>query len=406
MTALAGTCQVTCPGPTCATLSGSAASFERVEPDPTVAALPPVDEPVAWIPSDIDAFANAATAWSTENAGTDWSFNLEASPWLVGDLRPGGLPSGLGPHYSKRDGRNSVAIVTNDFVLSAPAIPDHAIAFAISWNSTGPSCSKTDCDISINVDHIEKYESPQLGATSDKSLTWTLAHELGHCLGFSHWDGNISLMNSLYPAGGDPGAGGQWRLNADEYISLRALKPGAGSGTNAMLYRWRKPGSTAVEVWTPASASATGADLTLCEQTEWQNPIGPWCGVLLDDHVCEKGPLPIVAAANSTEAVVDTYVDYYLVAGPGASCSGDEYHFLGSRFVSLVPGVLEKIDTALIIPCGAPPGSYTVCAVVDAEDALGENPAARDDNVIYSEFTVNVAPHTSPSCPHALGVCD
>ena len=312
--------------------------------------------------SSIQAGANAWDAGASKaNRGAEWNFVRGSDVSVNGTLV---------------DNVNTVGALTAA-EWQAANLPSNWIA-ATKW-SANTSCEVKEFDIAFKSSVNWSNNAPS-NVSSGFSIGQTAAHEFGHAIGLDHETSVLATMNPVYPFGGDFN-GEPYRIGEDDYVGLTMVTdPGTSTGINLMLSRFEQLSSllgTSREVWTDDSLVESGKYWSACPG---------------DTISAVNGPSAIAAHIVGTNGTI-TEVEWRLNLSGGCS-SGDEIE-IGDLAVTMTvgsPTIVSPGGSGYVIPGYTPPGSYTLCAVIDPTSSISET--VETDNHIKSEKTFTVE-----SCP-------
>lgn len=222
-------------------------------------------------------------------------------------------------------------------------------------------------DIVFNSD-ISWCTSAPSACGSGFSIGQTAVHEMGHWVGFLHFNEGIATMNDDYPAGGDLGDT-TWRIHEDDYVGLVDHRPGSSTGNNFMVARYDYAGGgSSNEVWDASD--------------------GPWEFSRGSDTWPDERPDEILAVLEGTSNNLSPTVQWLLSAN--TNCTTLDY-LIGSRTPTLTSNTAYSIGpNAWNLADTVPTGNYYLCVIIDAGSSFSETSEA--DNTVISEVQVEVIP--------------
>jgi len=304
---------------------------------------------------EIERGGNAWLAgWSEINKGAEWAFarSNTTSDGAIGD------------------GWNNVRKKPNSWFYDQ-GFRDPPYPLALTINSLDSNCNRIDSDITFNELYTFSTGVPSEITTGNYSIGQVAEHEFGHSLGLGHEYDNISVMNPIYPEGGDI-AGYHFRLDEDSYVALTHLKPDSSgvTGNNLMLsvYQWDGgPNADSHEGWT----SSHVYDKSLAA---WSN---------------SGEPDPILAIIDGTD-ILTPLIEWRVATNTCFDGVGTEYT-VGTRTPTISSNLPYAVEPYSWDFSSVPTGStYHLCAKINADEALGES--AYDDNAIRSDTIIDVVP--------------
>lgn len=247
----------------------------------------------------------------------------------------------------------------------------------------------TDCGRIVETDMTIKDGSflvttPPLESDSidpqEYSFGQLVLHELGHMAGLAHESIPfiLSTMDHTWPHGGDLGEMG-YRIQESDFVGLRALYPGASTGGNLMLSRFR---------WVSLS-QAPSAKLAW---TSWER-VDPAEGLPDDGRTwaacpgelvpTQVGPWPVIATITGADGgTASPQVEWRLDTG---LCFTGVGYTLATRTPTLVINTPFQVEPSqgYQVPANTPPGLYTLCARIDANEQISES--SELDNTVMSD---------------------
>lgn len=303
-----------------------------------------------------DAIEDAAGAWRAGaqqlNRGADWQF-IRGADDPVGSL-------------DLADNQYHVSRLS-DAWLAGNGVPANAIGVAFRSYGAWPNCGVQGGDVVFRASTSWSTKLPAAAAAGTLSLGQTAIHEFGHIIGFDHENGDLQVMNTTYPFGGDISAA--YRINEDDYVGLQASYPDSSTGKNFMISKFLSTGGGgAVEIWTGANVNTSPND------------------VLAGAEV----PEDVVLIVTGTTAGLQVDVTWYLRPASGGACGDANSIAVGTASPTLgVNTTYSRNLSTWQIPASTPAGDYKVCAKIDPDGSFSET--REDDNSVVSDrlYVVN-----------------
>ncbi len=258
--------------------------------------------------------------------------------------------NGFDEVYARPEAWLSQHFCGNALACTLPGLPfpDTDIIF----NDSLPFCTETpshpDCD-------------------GEFSIGQTMVHEIGHKIGFIHENDNIATMNENYPSGGDINRT-KYRIHEDDSVGLQAHKGDSSTGRNLMIQRFGYDGDGE-------------ADETWVSNSTYDKSSSVWS---------QGGAPEFVQAIIEGTSTQSPLIQWRVEVSTSAECwdgIGTEY-VVGSRTPTIGPNIPYEVSPTLWNFTNVPVGTYKLCAMIDADDAITET--AEGDNKMRGEMIVTV----------------
>jgi hypothetical protein len=351
-------------------------------------------------------------------------------------------------------------LYANDFVILKTTFFPNGITYA-AYGDLGVHTNIAGCPVkwrriavNANFTGYGDYPHEQTSLQSQPDFTYTMMHEIGHSLGFAHFNAEIALMNPLLHYGGDPVDCAMdpdtpfYRLHADEFNVLESLTPSSTPTTNKnlMLYRFDTMPEVCPDaditiptrlpeydlndrrswlVWTGQTAECyqEAVDRS-CRPIENGDPDDESCWFWF---VCEgdcygsyetanceitpPAPITVVLHDPSATLALPYGIRFGLIDDPNQDCANPDA-VIADKTVLLEPGIptAVQIEWDLVNLEGIPdtiPGvgfdvgetewkEFHLCAKIDPDDIIAE--VSEDDNAIVSDLKMMVLDQYSAYC--------
>lgn len=326
-------------------------------------------------PSELDAIEQGANAWNAGtgevNRGADFHFVRATDGTddgylgnFVNDVRRADDQWFIDRYYG-----SGIAAAVELWVN--PNNCDDIVEFDLSVRDT------------VQLDD-QRLESDAI-QPGEFSLGQLAVHEFGHALGLGHDTTHLlASMDPVWPHGGDQGEVG-YRIQEHDFVGLRTLYPGSSGGGNLALSRFQY-------------VDAASAPSSRLGWTNHPRVAPPDDGLPNDTRTWAACPGELVPSASGPSPVFSTItggvggtasprIEWELTSG---ACFDGSGHFLARRTPTLYINQTFEVAPAVgyQLPANIPPGHYTLCAKIDANDAINES--SEDDNIVRSDKTFEV----------------
>lgn len=228
-------------------------------------------------------------------------------------------------------------------------------------------CTRIDADMTFAEDISWVTSMASDADLPNRSIGQTAMHEFGHVLGFFDEADEPATMNSPYAHSGDT-AEAHLRISEDDYVGLLYIIKGDSSiGKNLFLQRWDQSVG-ADEVWTDDQGGEDGQD---------------WTATAGQTISASNGPRPILAMIHAPINSQSPLIEWRLSADTNCFAGGDI--LIGTRTPTISSNSPYEVtpNGGYTIPANTAPGSYRLCAKIDADGQVDET--VESDNVIMSE---------------------
>lgn len=207
-------------------------------------------------------------------------------------------------------------------------------------------------------------------------------HEFGHVFGFAHVSSPEDKSHTMlggHPHGGDHG--GKWRIDEDTFKGILDQKPDSSSGANLSIAKFRPLSSFSEEIW-------DGEDWFLADT---------WCigdsypqGMVGSEQ--DWGP---TIHLTGTQTISGVDVTYFLKPVSDA-CGGSTSHEVARNTWTMSVNGPVRTEPIYTVPNGISPGTYRLCAMVDADEDVTET--VENDNRVTGDDDIVVRAATHPDC--------
>jgi hypothetical protein len=297
--------------------------------------------------ADIESGANTWDAGTSDvNMGADWDYvrGTDVTSWGHTNLR------------------FDVA-AEDDAWFTAEGVPAGHFATTLRREF---GCTRLETDIVFRSSASWSTSLPSLTTSASPSIGQVAIHEFGHDLGLNHNDGELAIMNAIYPHSGD-GGDQFFRLHEDDYDFLVTEYGDASTGNNLLVTRFADTGvGTSDEIWTTASESGK----------DWSQAAGTCLG--------GTWPSSVYVDSNSTTASL-TSVEVRWTLSTDTFCGdADDIEIDVNSYTFSQGGSSSTVTpSAFCIPSGTASASYYLCAEVDSSSEVTET--STFDNSVHSE---------------------